>query len=120
MRVIIGIGRIVKILAKNVCLTHMADAYGSYQTPITSGVSQGSVLGPLLFLIYINDLSNSITSTIRLFVDDRVVYKDINNATDLVLLQQDLTTMGFWCHKWQLKTNTIKCKQMTITTNVSH
>ena len=53
---------------------------------VTSGVPQGSVLGPILFLLYINDLPKSLTSKVRLFVDDAIVYKEINSADECQIL----------------------------------
>ena len=57
---------------------------------VTSGVPQGSVLGPVLFLLYINDLPNSLTSKVRLFADDAIVYSEINSISDSQILQHDL------------------------------
>lgn len=80
---------------------------------VTSGVPQGSVLGPLLFLIYINDLPANITSSIRLFADDCIVYRKICSPSDHVALQQDLDSIREWCLSWQMSLNTDKCKLMT-------
>ena len=63
---------------------------------VTSGVPQGSVLGPLLFLAYVNDISRSIDSTIRLFADDCVIYRKIINKEDIEKLQKDLDRLGEW------------------------
>ena len=54
----------------------------SNETTVTSGVPQGSVLGPLLFLIYINSLSQAVKSSIRLFADDCLIYREIKSAND--------------------------------------
>ena len=59
-------------------------------THVKSGVPQGTVLGPLLLLIYINNLPNNIHSTVRLFADDCVLYREINNQLDSQELQKDL------------------------------
>ena len=60
---------------------------------VTSGVPQGTVLGPLMFLLYINDIGNDITSKIRLFADDSLLYLAISTKDDCKRLQQDLDRM---------------------------
>ena len=84
---------------------------GSYSTPckVTSGVSQGSVLGPTLFLIYINDLVTDIQSTVRLFTDDCLIYRPILTAADHQILQEDLQRLSAWADKWKMKFNINKC-----------
>ena len=59
----------------------------SDEAQILSGVPQGSVIGPVLFLVYINDIANSMESTIRLFADDCIVYRNIQNREDPKILQ---------------------------------
>lgn len=76
---------------------------------------QGTVLGPLLFLIYINDLPQSLTSCVRLFADDCVLYRKINNPDDHLHLQTDIDRVVTWCHKWQMTLNTAKCKLVSFT-----
>ena len=61
---------------------------------VTSGVPQGSVLGPLLFLAYVNDILRNMESTIRLFADDCVIYRKIINNEDVDKLQEDLNRLG--------------------------
>ena len=77
---------------------------------VLSGVPQGSVLGPLLFLIYINDIVMNIESTIKLFADDAKIYRPIKNANDAQVLQNDLKNLENWSRKWLLKFNASKCK----------
>ena len=61
--------------------------------PVPSGVPQGSVLGPVLLLLYINDITDRIQSTMRLFADDIIVYIEIKNTCNHALLQQDLSQL---------------------------
>ena len=82
---------------------------------VISGVPQGTVLGPLLFLVYINDLPDNISSEVRLFADDCVIYRQIKNNLDQVQLQNDLNTLSEWQSKWQMHFNTKKCFSMRIT-----
>ena len=62
--------------------------------PVMSGVPQGSVLGPCLFLLYINDMPDMIGSNIRLFADDTIMYLTITNQSDCNALQADLTSLA--------------------------
>ena len=84
-------------------------------TDVVSGVPQGTVLGPLLFLAYINDLPNNLNSEVRLFADDCVVYHQIQNDLDHTLLQDDLITLEKWQNDWQMSFNVKKCFIMRIT-----
>lgn len=84
----------------------------SNQTRVSSGVPQGSVLGPLLFLIYINDIACSLKSPIRLFADDCVVYREISNPDDTIILQSDLIRLEEWCSRWQMEINVEKTKHI--------
>ena len=69
----------------------MLDGERSLEVPVTSDVSQSSVLGPLPFLLYINDLSQNIHSHVRFFADDTVVYLTVTSPEDANTLQADLT-----------------------------
>lgn len=92
----------------------------SSPAPVTSGVPQGSVLGPLLFLIFINDLPSCVSSSISLFADDCVLYREITNTSDVAILQSDLDCVSNWCNKWNMQLNTNKCKVMTVSRLNSH
>lgn len=82
---------------------------------VTSGVPQGSVLGPALFLLYINDIQTNITSSIRLFADDSIMYRQIASPEDHRLLQQDLQTLAAWSQTWLMSFNISKCAVLNIT-----
>ena len=77
---------------------------------VLSGVPQGSVLWPVLFLVYINDIVINIDSTIKLFADDAKMYRTIKSPNDTNALQQDLKSLEEWSKKWLLKFNSSKCK----------
>ena len=77
----------------NLTQTTVVNGVHSSYVEVASGVPQGSVLGPMLFLLYINDINNAITSHIKLFADDSVLYINICNQNDQVILQNDLDTI---------------------------
>ena len=82
--------------------------------PVQSGVPQGSVLGPSLFLFYINDIPVGLDSTIRLFADDTIAYLAIKSNTDCVTLQNDLNKLGVWENKWKMAFHPDKCNVLSI------
>ena len=74
----------------------MGDVY-TRTNPVTSGVPQGTVLGPLLFLVYINDMPRCVhSSNTRLFADDCLIYKEIRTHQDAADLQSDLDALQRW------------------------
>ena len=80
-----------------------------------SGVPQGSILGPLLFLVYVNDILRNSVSTIRLFADDCVICRKIINNEDTEKLQKDLGRLGEWAAENGMKINPSKCKAVSFT-----
>ena len=85
--------------------------------PVKSGVPQGSVLGPSLFLLYINDLPSYIhkNSSVRLFADDCVLYRTIDNNQDSKDLQADLDSLQKWESDWLMEFHPEKCQVLHIT-----
>jgi hypothetical protein len=81
---------------------------------VLSGVPQGSVLGPLLFLLFVNELPTWIVSNMKMFADDTKMWSKITSASDSVDLQNDLNRLADWSSIWQLKFNPDKCKVMSI------
>ena len=77
---------------------------GMAPTAVLSGVPQGTVLGPLLFLVYINDISKGLSkgTKIRLFADDALLYRIIEKPSDTVTLQKDLNTLQLWEQTWKI------------------
>ena len=83
---------------------------------VTSGTPQGTILGPLLFLLYINDITECVSSTVKLYADDTKIYREIiDPIIDCQLLQNDLTNISEWARKWQLRFNADKCESLRIT-----
>ena len=73
--------------------------------PVTSGVPQGTILGPLLFLLYINDIAYNLTSKVALFADDCVLSREVQTREDQLELQNDLTKLILWSNRWQMTFN---------------
>ena len=87
----------------------LVNGTASSERPVTSGVPQGSVLGPVLFLIYINDLPDNITSKCKIFADDTKLYRVSDEEEDRRTLQEDLTKLDRWAEEWQMEFNVDKC-----------
>ena len=82
----------------------------SESIPVTSGVPQGSVLGPILFLIYINDLPDEVCSQVRLFADDTALYLTMESEDSGSTLQSDLDILSMWETRWDMEFNPSKCQ----------
>ena len=91
------------------------DGVSSSSITITSGVPQGTVLGPLLYILYLNDLPEGISSQVCLLADDCILYREINTLNDCQDLQKDINTLCNWESKWQMKFNIDKCYIMHVT-----
>ena len=89
----------------------------SKERKVTSGVPQGSVLGALLFVIYINDMPENITSEIYLFADDTKFFRAINSLQDCWSMQKDLNLLELWSKKWLLKFHPDKCVVLRLRLN---
>ena len=81
---------------------------------VTSGVPQGTVLGPLIFLLYINDITDNLHSEIRLFADDCILYNVVKTTADCEKLQKDIDLLAEWGNKWQMQFNAKKCYVMNM------
>ena len=76
---------------------------------------QGSVLGPLLFLAYVNDIGRNAESNIRMFADDCIIYRKITDSSDIDMLQTDLNRLGVWAVENEMKINPEKSKAVSFT-----
>ena len=85
------------------------DNKASDYLPVKSGIPQGTVLGPLMFLLYINDIDQNLSSTIRLFADDCIMYRTVTTREEASSLQYDLDKIYDWCTTWQMQLNIDKC-----------
>ena len=83
--------------------------------PVQSGVPQGSVLGPCLFLIYINDMPDLLSSPVRLFADDTAVYDIVASVDDQKHLQQNLDKLAEWEKRWDMLFHPKKCVTLPVT-----
>ena len=87
----------------------------SVRVPVVSGVPKGSKLGPMLFLLFINDLPDKIASDSSLFSDDCIVYRQIKGISDCETLQEDLNMLAGWKTKWGMVFHLQKCSVLSVT-----
>jgi len=92
----------------------VVDGETSKTVHVTSGVPQGTVLGPLMFLLFINDIGDEVDSTIKLFADDCLLMRRITSVEDTVKLQSDMDRLLEWADRWQMQFNAKKCYSMRI------
>ena len=84
----------------------MLNGQHSSWADVKTGVSQGSIFGPLLFLIYINDLPNGLNSNAKLFADDTSLFSAVHSITDSAnLLNSDLSKIKEWALQWKVSFN---------------
>ena len=101
-------GRLQRVTLNNV--------YSEWSNVI-SGVPQGSVLGPILFLLYVNDIPSVVDSHLLLFADDIKLYRRIQSENDIIQLQKDIDDLLNWSNTWLLNFNIPKCKVLRIGTS---
>ena len=99
----------------------VVDGACSETADVVSGVPQGTIMGPLLFLIFINDISSVVdpTTQLRLFADDCLIYREIKCMEDHIQLQQDLNSLATWAKTWGMDFNASKCKIISSCNNHS-
>ena len=90
------------------------DGQASDPVPVLLGVPQSLVLGPVLFLIFIIDLLDNIRSSVRLFADDCVLYRNIISPIDYQILLDDLNSLAQWETDWQMKFNVAKFESFNV------
>ena len=98
------------------CRKHrvLVNGAASSWSEVVSGVPQGSVLGPILFILYINDLINVVTCDINIFADDTKIYHKTSTRQDCINIQKDIDRLQDWAEKWQLQFHPDKCKVLRI------
>jgi len=98
----------------------VVEGEASRELPVASGVPQGTVLGPVLFLCHINDLPDCVRSQVRLFADDCLLYRTIRTWKDHITLQEDLECLEEWATRWGMRFNASKCYILSVNNNSSH
>ena len=91
----------------------VVDGRASQEVPVLSGVPQGTVLGPLVFLTYTNDINRNVSGTITLFADDALLFRQIRSYADCLSLQKDLDTLYSWARNWRMQFYASKMPHIT-------
>ena len=92
----------------------IVNGIASREEAVLSGVPQGSVLGPLLFVVYINDLPDTLVGNCMMFADDTKSFREITDVADMNMMQNDLHLMEKWSKTWLLKFHPEKCVVMSV------
>ena len=110
----------IKSFLENRTQKVIVDGKQSTNRPVLSGVPQGTVMGPLLFLIYINDMSKGLDAAtkLRLFADDSLLYRVIKTDEDQMKLQEDLNKLQQWESTWKMEFHPKKCQVIRITNKI--
>ena len=93
----------------------VVDGHASREASVLSGVPQGTVLGPMLFLIFINNIARNTSSSIWLFADDCILYREVCNEPHCLDLQHDLDKLVAWSKTWGMEFNVRKCNIISVT-----
>ncbi len=104
----------ISVFLKNRDQCVVADGVKSELVSVDSGVLQGTVVGPILFLLHINNLPDMVSSQVRFFADDRLLYRSITSIMGQVCQQEDLNSLVEWGNKWGMHINAPKCNILRI------
>jgi len=92
----------------------VVDGKASSFVKVTLGVPQGAFLGPLMFLLFINNIRENKDSSLRLFADDALLYRITDSTNDCAILQNDIEKLTSWAETWQMQSNVIKCHKVRL------
>ena len=107
--------RWINSFLSNISQTVVLEGAKSEEVKVTSGVPQGSVLGPILFTIFINDLPKVVDSQVRLFADDCIIYRPVTKSGDAEYLQADINNLMSWAEEWSMFFNPEECEVIRVT-----
>ena len=110
----------MRIATQAIGCVAILDVCVSDSLAVLSGVPQGTVLRPLLFLCFINDVPECISSKIQLYADDVLLYREIETREDCIKLQMDLDALQNWENTWNMHFNTAKCYYTRFTNKRCH